>query len=193
MRQRFFLSLSSDLQKQSERSQGGRNSLHIESAVEAGKIASWSERTNTESRHRYSTSSSHHTKPPPLPVNESSTSQQRPPRDDNAPTTSEDLTKRQTNITMASDSDYASFLDKVNQDPSGGVAKSESRGGSKKEGFKATDAGVQIPTVLKRAVVDAFYVSDADEPFEVVGLNYGANKLPDEGMFSSFPLLLPCL
>lgn len=85
---------------------------------------------------------------------------------------------------MASDSDYASFLDKVNQDPSGGVAKSESHGGSKKEGFKATDAGVQIPTVLKRAVVDAFYVSDADEPFEVVGLNYGATKLPDEGMLA---------
>lgn len=96
----------------------------------------------------------------------------------NPPADQEDLTKRQTNITMASDSDYASFLDKVNQDPSGGVAKTD----SKKESFKTTDAGVTIPTVLKRAVVDAFYVSDGDEPFEVVGLKVGVGRLPDEGM-----------
>ena len=79
---------------------------------------------------------------------------------------------------MASDSDYASFLDKVNQDPSGGVAKTD----SKKEAFKTTDVGVAVPTVLKKAVVDAFYVSDADEPFELVGLNIEGGKLPDEGM-----------
>jgi len=95
------------------------------------------------------------------------------------------------NDQMASDADYASFLEKANQDPSEGVAKSEGVG--KAGGFKATDKGVVVPTVLKKAVVDAFYTSDADEPFEVVGLKFEGGKLPDEGMFlsSSIPLPIP--
>lgn len=93
------------------------------------------------------------------------------------------LTQRDTTVTMASDSDYASFLDKANQDPSAGVAKSSSTKGQE---FRATESGVQVPTVLKKAVVDAYYVSDGDEPFEVVGLKVEGGKLPDEGVYYSF-------
>lgn len=94
------------------------------------------------------------------------------------------LSKRKTNITMASDSDYASFLDKVNQEPSGGRVESKKSGGDGKMQFKATEKSVTVPTVLKKAVVDAFYVSDADEPFEVVGLKVEGGKLPDEATFA---------
>lgn len=111
----------------------------------------------------YSTSSS--TPPPPLPLSTT--------------------TKKTDNNKMASDADYLSFLDKANQDPNEGYVKSEST----KAEFKATDKGVEIPTVLKKAVVDAFYTSDADEPFEVVGLRFEGAKLPTEG---SFVLLLLC-
>lgn len=83
---------------------------------------------------------------------------------------------------MASDEDYAAFLDKANQDPNEGVRKSQSSG---KIQLKAVDEGVQIPAALKKAVGDAFYVSDADEPFEVVGLK-AEGGLPDEGMFAHF-------
>lgn len=82
---------------------------------------------------------------------------------------------------MASDAEYANFLEQANRDPSEGTVKESSSKG--KGGFKAMDEGVTVPTVLKKAVVDAFYTSDADEPFEVVGLRFDRAKLPDEGWF----------
>jgi hypothetical protein len=78
---------------------------------------------------------------------------------------------------MASDEDYASFLDKANEDPSAGTAKSQSKG---KVELKAVDA--EVPAALKKATKDAFYVSDADEPFVPVALKFGGKTLPDEGM-----------
>ncbi|KAI0137239.1 hypothetical protein BJ170DRAFT_678090 [Xylariales sp. AK1849] len=84
---------------------------------------------------------------------------------------------------MASDEDYMAFLDKANEDPSEGYAKPA---GGKQE-FKATDAGVQVPAVLKDVVKNAFYVSDADEPFVPVCLKWdeGGKGLPDEEEFAS--------
>lgn len=82
---------------------------------------------------------------------------------------------------MASDEDYAAFLDKANEDPSAGVSKRQSSG---KVELKAVDAGAEVPPVLKKVTKDAFYISDADEPFEPICLNLGKGKgLPDEGMF----------
>lgn len=78
---------------------------------------------------------------------------------------------------MASDEDYSSFLDKANEDPSSGTAKSQSSG--KKE-LKALDEGVEVPAILKKATEDAFYVSDADEPFVPVALKWSGKKLPGE-------------
>lgn len=81
---------------------------------------------------------------------------------------------------MASDEDYMSFLDKANQDPSAGLAKSAA---STKHEFKTTDSDVHVPAVLKSVVKDAFYTSDADEPFVPVCLrwNEDGKGLPDEG------------
>ena len=81
--------------------------------------------------------------------------------------------------TMASDEDYAAFLDKANEDPNKGVAKTQASG---KIQLKAVDHGVEVPAALKEATKDAFYVSDADEPFEPVCLKHKGKTLPDEGM-----------
>lgn len=90
---------------------------------------------------------------------------------------------------MASDEDYMSFLDKANKDVSGGDgggggAKATSKqGGGGGHTFKTTDSGAEVPKEIKEATKDAFYVSDADEPFVTVSLKYdGPDGLPDEGM-----------
>ena len=82
---------------------------------------------------------------------------------------------------MASDEDYSAFLDKANEDPSKGVAKTQ---GSGKIQLKAVDSGVEVPAALKKATKDAIYVSDADEPFEPVCLKHSGKTLPSEGMSS---------
>lgn len=81
---------------------------------------------------------------------------------------------------MASDEDYMAFLDKANQDPNEGRAKPQSRS----EEFKATDDGAQVPATIQEATKDAFYISDADEPFVPVCLAWdeGGKGLPDEGV-----------
>ncbi|KAI1747852.1 hypothetical protein F4782DRAFT_519571 [Xylaria castorea] len=85
---------------------------------------------------------------------------------------------------MASDEDYMAFLDKANQDPNEGQAKPQSKS---KEGFKATDDGAQVPAAIQKATKDAFYVSDADEPFVPVCLAWdeGGKGLPDEEEFAT--------
>lgn len=81
--------------------------------------------------------------------------------------------------TMASDEDYASFLEKANQDPSGGKPSTQS---TKKVSTKSVDT--EVPKVLEQ--VDEYYTSDADEPFEPVSLKWKSDKLPSAGM-SIFP------
>lgn len=94
---------------------------------------------------------------------------------------------------MASDAEYTNFLEQANRDPNEGAVKESSSKGNGT--FKAKDEGVVVPTVLKKAVVDAFYTSDADEPFEVVGLKYDGKggKLPDEGLYCSSSSSCICL
>jgi hypothetical protein len=79
---------------------------------------------------------------------------------------------------MASDEDYMAFLNKANKDPNEGTAKTQSKG---KMELKAVDQGVRVPAGLKKATSDAFYISDADEPFVPVCLKFDGKKLPDEG------------
>lgn len=81
---------------------------------------------------------------------------------------------------MASDEDYAAFLDKANQDPNEGVSKTQSG----KLELKSVDEGAEIPKVLKDATADAFYISDADEPFVPVSLKFGGKSLPNEKEFA---------
>ncbi|RFU29767.1 hypothetical protein B7463_g6584, partial [Scytalidium lignicola] len=85
---------------------------------------------------------------------------------------------------MASDEDYAAFLDKANRDPNEGIVKTASNG---KVEFTAVSSGVKVPEVLSRATKDAFYISDADEEFVPVCLTIksGQKGLPDEVTFAS--------
>lgn len=99
---------------------------------------------------------------------------------------------------MASDEDYMAFLNKANQDPSEGVAAPAQAPGQGQEGrarLRTTQQGVEVPAPLARLVGkgDAFYVSDADEPFEAVALGWdeAGKGLPDEGRHFSFFFLPP--
>ena len=65
---------------------------------------------------------------------------------------------------MSSDADYGSFLDQANQDVSGGGSASA----SENVALKTVDGAV--PARLKK--LDAFYTSEADEPFEPVSLKW---------------------
>lgn len=85
---------------------------------------------------------------------------------------------------MGSDEDYMAFLNKANEDPSAGTSKTAS---NKKTEFKTMDDDVDVPGVLIRATKDAWYVSDADEPFVVVALKNEGKSLPDEGMYTMYP------
>lgn len=81
---------------------------------------------------------------------------------------------------MASDEDYMSFLDKTNQDLSDGQALAKRQEAQSNAVFKTTDAGTQVPKVIKEACEDAVYVTDADEPFKEVSLKWDGSGLPDE-------------
>lgn len=78
---------------------------------------------------------------------------------------------------MASDSDYLAFLDKAN----GGAGA----GASAKATCARKTAAVNtaVPAALQQ--VDAYYQSDADEPFEPVSLQWDRDSLPSAGMASS--------
>lgn len=73
--------------------------------------------------------------------------------------------------TMSSDADYASFLDKANQDT--GSAQQQSSSSKKNYGTKSVDTAV--PQALES--VEEYYVSDADEPFEPVALKYSGKSI----------------
>jgi hypothetical protein len=72
---------------------------------------------------------------------------------------------------MSSDADYASFLDKANQDT--GAAQQQSTSNKKSYGTKSVDTAV--PQALEQ--VEEYYVSDADEPFEPVALKYDGSSI----------------
>jgi hypothetical protein len=91
------------------------------------------------------------------------------------------------NVKMASDEDYAAFLDKANEDPNAGA--SATREGKRKVELKTVDEGLDVPAVLKRAARDEFYVSDSDEPFVPVCVK-GPDDVPDERLWS--PSALQC-
>jgi hypothetical protein len=68
-----------------------------------------------------------------------------------------------------SDADYESFLNKANQDTSGGGATTQ----SKSYGTKSVNTAV--PKALES--VQEYYSSDADEPFEPVALDFKGDEL----------------
>jgi len=78
---------------------------------------------------------------------------------------------------MGSDEDYASFLEKANEDPSGGKASTQS---TKQASTKAVDT--DVPKLLEE--VEEYYVSEGDEPFEPVSLKYSEKGVPSVEEFS---------
>lgn len=88
---------------------------------------------------------------------------------------------------MATDEDYMAFLNKANQDPNEGITAKKAD--KKEKELKTTDVGAQIPAAILDATKDAFYVSDADEPFVPVCLAWedegGKKGLPDEEEFAT--------
>ncbi|KAL4968584.1 uncharacterized protein BDV14DRAFT_196886 [Aspergillus stella-maris] len=85
---------------------------------------------------------------------------------------------------MSSDDAYMSFLDKANSELDAGrnQQSTQSSSGARTE---TVDSNVKVPTPLKS--IDAFYISDADEPFEPVALKWegaGKGNWPDASSFS---------
>ena len=72
---------------------------------------------------------------------------------------------------MSSDADYASFLDKANQD----TGSAESQSVSQKKSRGTNSVNTSVPKVLEQ--VEEYYVSDADEPFEPVALKFDRSSV----------------
>jgi hypothetical protein len=85
------------------------------------------------------------------------------------PDTAQKTTSR-TLGSMSSDADYASFLDKANEDTGAPKATAQSQ----RKSTKAVNT--DVPEVLRD--VDEVLVTDSDEPFEPVSLKYSGDKLP---------------
>ncbi|KAF2089938.1 hypothetical protein K490DRAFT_71647 [Saccharata proteae CBS 121410] len=77
---------------------------------------------------------------------------------------------------MASDEDYAAFLDKANQD----TGVDQDSAASQSFGTKAVNA--DVPHVLQQ--VEEYYVSESDEPFEPVSLAWDGDGMPSEADFA---------
>jgi hypothetical protein len=102
---------------------------------------------------------------------------------------------------MSSDDAYMSFLDKANADLNNARAQQTQQSSGVRT--ETVGVGVQIPAPLRS--VDAYYISETDEPFEPVTLKWeGANKgtwpgpaefsrliSPDADLSSSIETLTP--
>ena len=75
---------------------------------------------------------------------------------------------------MADDKAYEDFLDRANE----GVGGVQAQDGAK--AYKTRAVNVAVPGALEG--VEAYYVSEADEPFEVVSLGFGGGEV-GAGMF----------
>jgi len=97
----------------------------------------------------------------------------------------EEVAEESNTAAMASDEDYAKFLDKANEDPSKGVAKSQKSHPSNVQ-LKTVDKGVAVPKNIKAKTdkEEWIYVTDSDEPFVGVALKLEEPHLPDEVSFA---------
>ena len=80
-----------------------------------------------------------------------------------------------TKTTMSSDEAYTSFLDKANEDPNASVPEgARTMATDRFMGTRTIDPKQEVPTVLNN--VEEYYVSDTDEAFEPVALNWDGAK-----------------
>lgn len=88
-----------------------------------------------------------------------------------------------------SDDAYMSFLDKANADLNNARAQQPQQSSGVRT--ETVDVGVQIPAPLRS--VDAYYISETDEPFEPVALKWeGADKGTWPGPGSCSPMGASC-
>ncbi|KAL8811812.1 MAG: hypothetical protein Q9200_001510 [Gallowayella weberi] len=78
---------------------------------------------------------------------------------------------------MSSDDAYSSFLDQANQD----TGASKRSASAKIASTKAIDT--EVPVELQN--VEQYYISEADEPFEPVSLQWNSNNMPSENEFAN--------
>lgn len=83
---------------------------------------------------------------------------------------------------MSSDADYASFLDKANQD-TGASKASTQQSSSQQQKYSTQSVDTDVPAAVKD--VDEYYTSEADEPFEPVSLKWSGGGELGAGMVSS--------
>jgi hypothetical protein len=83
---------------------------------------------------------------------------------------------------MSSDADYGAFLDKANQD----ISSAESKNASQKKSYGTKSVNTAVPKVLEQ--VEEYYVSDSDEPFEPVALEFEGGSVSA----GRDPSTLPC-
>jgi hypothetical protein len=79
---------------------------------------------------------------------------------------------------MSGDDAYTSFLDKANADLDAGRQQQAAPSAATATRADAVDADEPVPAAL--AGVEAFYVSETDEPFEPVVMRWGVGEFPDE-------------
>ncbi|POR34142.1 Uncharacterized protein TPAR_05639 [Tolypocladium paradoxum] len=88
---------------------------------------------------------------------------------------------------MASDEDYMAFLNKANKDLSEAQAqaRAERQEMVKTATLKTVDDWSDVPKAIEDVCKSEVYVSEADEPFEVVSLKWhGKDGLPNEFEFA---------
>lgn len=78
--------------------------------------------------------------------------------------------------TMSSDDAYGAFLDQANQDT--GARKASTTHSSPAE---SKTVNTEVPALLQKVERFGTYTSEADEPFEPVGLRWDGDVLPTEG------------
>jgi hypothetical protein len=71
---------------------------------------------------------------------------------------------------MSSDAEYAAFLDKANED-----VKPAAQQDLGKKGYGTKSVNTAVPKALES--VEEYYVSDADEPFEPVALEFDGSSV----------------
>ncbi|KAB2099770.1 hypothetical protein AG0111_0g11934 [Alternaria gaisen] len=79
---------------------------------------------------------------------------------------------------MSSDADYAAFLDKANQD----TGSAETKDASQKKSYGTKSVNTAVPKTLEQ--VEEYYVSDSDEPFEPVALEFKGDNVSAEDLKS---------
>jgi hypothetical protein len=85
---------------------------------------------------------------------------------------------------MADDTSYATFLTKANQSLNATSSLSQPTSGAKSKFDPTTPQTSAVPPALQN-LEGATYTSDADEPFEVIVLDYAGHELPDATQFAS--------